>query len=112
MKHKLIFLAILLSIIMAEVFAVRWFRKNNQVHSLTLATGDKNGEYYAFGQALAKVVARHCPQIQLEVLATEGSQANLELLEEKRCNWQSYKVILPLRHPPRQSASYFQKCFT
>ena len=84
MKHKLIFLIVLLSTIMAGGFAVQWFRNHNRVHYLTLATGDKNGQDYAFGQALAKVVARHCPQIQIEVLATDGSHSNLKLLEEKK----------------------------
>ncbi len=111
MKHKLIFLAILLSIIMAEVFAVRWFRKNNQVHSLTLATGDKNGEYYAFGQALAKVVARHCPQIQLEVLATEGSQANLELLEEKKVQLAILQSDTPLTPSTKAISFLFSEMF-
>ena len=84
MKHKLALPIVLLSTIMAGVFAVQWFRHDKRVNSLLLATGEKNGEYYAFGQALAKVVARHCPQIKIEVLATEGSRSNLELLAEKK----------------------------
>ncbi len=84
MKYKLALPIILLSMFMTGVFAVQWFRNHNRVHYLTLATGDRNGQDYAFGQALAKVVAKHCPQIQIEVLATKGSLENLELLEEKK----------------------------
>ncbi|HEY9604347.1 MAG TPA: TAXI family TRAP transporter solute-binding subunit, partial [Allocoleopsis sp.] len=84
MPTKLTLPIALLSIVMAFAFAVQWLREQNRVYFLTLATAGKNGEYYAFGQALAKVVAKHQPQIQIKVLETEGSAQNMELLATKK----------------------------
>ncbi len=111
MKHKLAIPIVLLSTIMAGVFAVQWFRHDDRVHSLILATGDKNGEYYAFGQALAQVVARHCPQIQIEVLATEGSQSNLELLEEKKVQLAIMQRDTPLTPSTKAISLLFSEMF-
>ncbi len=84
MSNQLIFPLIFLSTLAASIFGWQWFRSQNGVDHLTIATGDPQGEYYAFAQALATVVARHQPQIQIEVRATEGSVENLELLEHER----------------------------
>ena len=84
MQNKLIFPIIFLSIITASAFGWQWFRSQNRVYTLAIATGGNQGEYYAFAQTLAKVIARHQPQIQLEVIETEGSLENLELLESDR----------------------------
>ena len=84
MSNKLIFPLIFLSLLAASIFGWQWFRSQNGVYNLTIATGDPQGEYYAFAQALAKVVARHQPPIQIEVRATEGSVENLDLLEHNR----------------------------
>ena len=111
MKHKLIFLIVLLSTIMAGSFAVQWFRNHNRVHYLTLATGDKNGQDYAFGQALAKVVARHSPQIQIKVLATDGSRSNLELLEEKKVQLAILQNDTPLTPSTKAISFLFSEMF-
>ena len=84
MSNQLIFPLMFLSTLAASIFGWQWFRSQNGVAHLTIATGDPQGEYYAFAQALATVVARHQPQIQIEVRATEGSVENLELLEHER----------------------------
>ena len=98
MQNKLIFLLICLSIITAGVFGWQWFQGQKRVYHLAIATGGSQGEYYAFAQALAKVIARHQPQIQLEVIATEGSLQNLALLESDRVQLaliQSDTTLLP-----------------
>ncbi len=84
MHNRLALPIVLLSIVMAGVFSVQWFRSQNQVRYLTIATGGKSGQYYAFAQALAKVVAKHQPHIQIKVLETEGSLQNEQLLREKK----------------------------
>ncbi|WP_019505511.1 TAXI family TRAP transporter solute-binding subunit [Pleurocapsa sp. PCC 7319] len=83
-QNKLIFPLILLSFITASTFGWQWFRSQNRVYSLAIAAGSPQGEYYAFAKALAQVVARHQPKIQIEVLETEGSLENLELLSDER----------------------------
>ncbi len=84
MQNKLAFPITLISIFMAFAFAWQWFREENHFHNLTIATGGKEGEYYAFANAFAQVVARHQPQIQIEVMETEGSLQNQEFLSAKK----------------------------
>ena len=81
MRNKFIFPLIFISIITASAFSWLWFRSQNRVYNLAIATGGKQGEYYAFAGALATVIAKHQPQIQIEVRETEGSIENVELLE-------------------------------
>jgi len=50
---------VVLSIVGAIAFSVHWVRGQRRVHHLTIATGGKDGEYYAFARALASVVAQH-----------------------------------------------------
>lgn len=80
-RGHLTFALLFLSLLTAGGFAVSLVREQRQVHVLKLATASPSGEYYRFGQALAKVVARHYPQIQIEVVATEGSSQNLALIK-------------------------------
>ncbi len=80
MQNRLILIILLLSLGASGVFTWQWLRDRQRVHTLVLATGGEEGEYYAFGQALAQVVARHQPHLRIEVRATEGSLQNQSLL--------------------------------
>jgi TRAP transporter TAXI family solute receptor len=102
---------VLLSIVMAVVFAVLWGREQRQVHTLTLATAGKDGEYYAFGEALADVVARHYPQIRIRVLATEGSLQNMELLRRDRVQLALVQNDTPAASSARAIAALFPEMF-
>lgn len=81
MQNKLILLILFLSLGASGVLTWQWLRDRHQIHTLVLATGGKEGEYYAFGEALAQVVARHQPKLQIQVMETEGSLQNQRLLE-------------------------------
>ncbi|MEL4896153.1 TAXI family TRAP transporter solute-binding subunit [Crocosphaera sp. Alani8] len=64
------------------IFAILLFQDSKRVHTLVLTTGQKKGQYYAFGQALSKVVNNHNELIKIEVIESNGSQENIELLQE------------------------------
>lgn len=82
MQSKFTLPVLLLSLVMGSVFAVLWVREQRQIFTLTLATAGRDGEYYAFGRALSTVVERHYDKIRIDVLETEGSQQNMQLLAE------------------------------
>jgi uncharacterized protein len=84
MKNKFAIPVIAISIAAAAIFGLQWAREQQQVTNLVIATGGKDGEYYAFAQAFATVVNRHQPKIQVSVLATEGSRQNLNLLDQQQ----------------------------
>ncbi|NEQ31706.1 MAG: TAXI family TRAP transporter solute-binding subunit, partial [Leptolyngbya sp. SIO4C5] len=65
----------------AIAFAALTWREQQQVYHLVLATGGEGGQYYAFGQAFAQIVAQHHPDIQIEVRSTEGSAQNMDWLQ-------------------------------
>jgi len=111
MHNKLAFPIIVLSIIMVCTFTVQWIRDQNRTYSLTIATAGKDGEYYAFGQALAKVVARHDTKIQIEVLETEGSLQNLELLDRNQVQLAIIQSDIPMQPATRAIAFLFPEMF-
>ena len=86
MQNRLAFPLLIISIITAGIFAILSLPSSNRVDEITLATGGKNGDYYAFCQALSQVIARHSSQIKIRVIETEGTLQNLDLLNKKKPN--------------------------
>ena len=86
-------------------------RKNTRVHRLTLAAGSPTGEYYAFSQAFAEVVSRNNPQIQIEVIETDGSQNNMTLLRDNQVQLALVQSDTPVEPPARAVALLFPEMF-
>lgn len=82
MQSKLVWPLVVLSAVGAIAFTVRWFGDQRQVHTLVIATGGQQGEYYAFAQALSQVVNQHEPKIRIQVKETAGSVENLQMIED------------------------------
>lgn len=80
-RDRITFTILLLSLLTAGGLSIQLWREHRRIHVLTLATASQSGEYYAFGQALAKVVAHHYPHIQIKVIPTEGSAQNLKFID-------------------------------
>lgn len=71
---------------------------------LRIATGESDGFYAAFGQLLADQVTQVYPRLSCEVLRSEGSVANVRLVEERRADvalaladiaWAAYAGSVP-----------------
>lgn len=75
---------IIISVIMVIISSVRWFDHKNKVNTVILATASQKGQYYAFGKALSKVVKKHNPKINIEVIPSEGSQQNEQWLQQQK----------------------------
>ncbi|MEN9221949.1 MAG: TAXI family TRAP transporter solute-binding subunit [Thermostichus sp. BF3_bins_97] len=78
---------------------------------LQLATGSSTGEYYAFGQALATVVSRHHPHIRIDVLETEGSVQNIELVRDNKAQLALIQSDTPVRMPVQAVSFLFPEFF-
>ncbi|MGK7916429.1 MAG: TAXI family TRAP transporter solute-binding subunit [Prochloraceae cyanobacterium] len=111
MQNKLALPIILISIFMAFVFSWQWFREQNRVYYLTMATGGKEGEYYAFASVFAQIVARHQPQIQIEVINTEGSLQNQKFLSAKKVQLALLQSDTPLDPSTQVIAVLFPEIF-
>ncbi len=111
MKNRQAIPIILISIITAGIFAMLSWRNPNRTYHLTLATGGKTGEYYAFGQALAEIVAQHQPRIQINVVETAGSFENLELLYQNQAQLALIQSNSPIRPTVKAVAFLFPEVF-
>ena len=69
------------SIIMGLIFGVAWFRDRNDIYTLTLATGSRSGQYYAFGKAFAKIVTKYNSHIKINLIESNGSLENAQLIQ-------------------------------
>ncbi|MGB3534051.1 MAG: TAXI family TRAP transporter solute-binding subunit [Microcoleaceae cyanobacterium] len=102
---------ILISIITAVIFAMLSWRNPKQIYYLTLATGGKTGEYYAFGQALATVVNQHQPRIKINVIETAGSLENIDLLYQNKAQLALIQSNSPIRPTVKAVAFLFPEVF-
>ncbi|MGL5793867.1 MAG: TAXI family TRAP transporter solute-binding subunit [Waterburya sp.] len=111
MSNKFAWLIVLFSIVIACLFSWQWFGEQNRTYTLTIATGAKDGEYYAFGQALAKVVASHQSEIRLKIVETQGSLQNQELLEKNQVQLALLQSDVSLKPTTRAISILFPEMF-
>lgn len=111
MQPKFFFPLLVLSILAVLGFTVHRLQDQNRTHELTVATGSRDGEYYAFATALAEVVARHQPQIKISVLETAGAQENLTLLDENKAHLAIVQSDTPSKPTVRAVAYLFPELF-
>lgn len=59
-----------------------WYWQTSREHTLLVAAGQRSGQAFQIAEAFRQVVARHYPEIKLEVFETRGSLHNAKLLDE------------------------------
>ncbi|MBD2464729.1 TAXI family TRAP transporter solute-binding subunit [Oscillatoria sp. FACHB-1407] len=111
MQSKVTLPVVLLSVIAAIAFGGLWWRESRHVYQLTIATGSKEGEYHAFAQALATVVTRHHPRIQITVIESEGASQNMEWLEQQQVQLAIVQSDTPTQPSTRAVAYLFPEVF-
>jgi TRAP transporter TAXI family solute receptor len=111
MKISLVNGLIALGVVVAGVISVRWWLEANQVYEFVIATGAETGEYYAMGQAIAKVVQKHNPRIRITVKSTVGSKENLELLGNQSVQLAIAQIDIPAPPSARSIASLYPEVF-
>ncbi len=102
---------IALGVVVVGVLGVRWWFDATQVYELVIATGAETGEYYAMGQAIAKVVQKHNPRIRITVKATAGSTENFQLLENQSVQLAIAQIDTPPPSSARSIASLYSEVF-
>lgn len=111
MQPKFTLPLVVISVLAAIGFTAQWVHDQNRVHQLIIATGSKEGEYHAFAEALATVVARHNPEIKIAVEETAGAQQNLELLDQGKAQLAIVQSDTPSRPSVRAVAYLFPEVF-
>ena len=74
----------ILSLLLFLLFALVWFFvvKQAPVNNLAIAAGHKGSESYDIAEAIADITHKFHPDINIEVLETDGSSQNMHLVEE------------------------------
>jgi TRAP transporter TAXI family solute receptor len=111
MQGKIVWPIVGLGLLGAIASVVFLLRENTRVHHLVMASGSQTGEYYAFSQAFAQVISRHYPRVQIQVIATEGSQNNMALLRDDMAQLALVQSDTPVDPPVRAVALLFPEMF-
>lgn len=111
MNSRFAIVILALSVLGAFGFGLKTWHERNQVYELVLASGGKTGEYYAFSQAFANVVTQNHPNIQIEVIETNGSTENMALLSQDDAQLALVQSDTPVQRPVRAVASLFPEIF-
>lgn len=96
---------VILSVVAAGAFGVQIWREHTRIHRLTLSTASPTGEYYAFGQAFAQVIATHHADIQITVAESQGSLDNLERIDRGTAQLALIQSDSPV-NPSTRAVSY------
>lgn len=70
-----------LSLLIVGILLVNW-RAHARAYRVTIAAGSPTGESYLLSTALAAVIRRHYPNIELMVRETGGTAESLTLLDQ------------------------------
>jgi hypothetical protein len=82
-----------------------------RVHYLTIAAGSKQGESYILSQAMAQLIAKYQPKIQIQVLETKGSEENIHLLEQNQSQLATAQADIPTLPSARLVSFLFPDTF-
>src|SRR5262245_26620171 len=100
----------IVSIVIAGVLVVNW-RTQSRVYRMTVAAGSRTGESYALATALATVVRRHHPNIEITVRETGGTAESLGLLEQKRVDMAAAQADVAVGPAARLIAVLYEDTF-
>jgi uncharacterized protein len=98
--------------LVAVLVSAPWIALNARgVEHLTLATGDREGESYILGQAIANVVRVNTPKLNISVISTSGSDENLEQIENGMADLAIAQADMPGGSSARTVAILFEDVF-
>ncbi|MBE9113311.1 TAXI family TRAP transporter solute-binding subunit [Nodosilinea sp. LEGE 07298] len=111
MQGKVVLPVVVLSLVGVVASAFFLVREHTRTYRLVLASGGSTGEYYAFSQAFATAVARNHPTITIDVLETDGSVQNMDLLKSSTAQLALVQSDTPVQSPVRAVALLFPEMF-
>ncbi len=109
--NRRLLIPLLLSLGLTIFLAVHLIIDLNQVHRLTIAAGSKQGESYILSQAIAQVIAKHEPKIQIQLLETQGTEENIQLLEDNKVQLATAQADIPTLPSARLICNLFSDAF-
>ncbi|MCP4711361.1 MAG: hypothetical protein GY869_22300, partial [Planctomycetes bacterium] len=80
LRNRVIALMVLLSLALVILLGVNLIYSFQWGRDFTIATAGDGSEYYTFGNTLKEVLAKCEPSIDVEVIKTNGSRENMDLV--------------------------------
>ncbi len=68
-----------------------------QSHKYAIAAGMENGESYLFSLAMADLVAKYQPKIKIQVVPSDGSEENIQLLQDNKAQLATAQADIPVQ---------------
>jgi TRAP-type uncharacterized transport system substrate-binding protein len=99
-----------LSLALLMLFAWNVFNRN-RTFNLTLVAGSSDGESYILSRAIAQVVERQYPHIQIRVEKTGGTTENLQFLEAGKAQLATAQADISAGPSARSLAILYQDLF-
>jgi uncharacterized protein len=109
--NRRLLIPLLLSLGLTIFLAMHFIIDLNQVHRLTIAAGSKQGESYILSQAIAQVIAKHEPKIQIQLLETQGTEENIQLLEDNKAQLATAQADIPTLPSAQLICNLFSDAF-
>jgi TRAP transporter TAXI family solute receptor len=83
------FARLLLAVVLVVIVAVAAYVYYDQtrVYTIRIGTSGEGSLSYSFGRAFAKIASRENPRIQIQIVETEGSAENMQLLHEGKLDF-------------------------
>ncbi|MDX2097804.1 MAG: TAXI family TRAP transporter solute-binding subunit [Leptolyngbyaceae cyanobacterium bins.59] len=98
--------------LLVATLSLLWFLlTQGQIRELTLAAGDPEGESYILSQAIAQVITANHPRLHIKVIATSGSDENLQLLEKNQAQLATTQADTPAGPAARSLAVLYRDLF-
>lgn len=98
--------------LIAILVSANWVAINSRrVTHLNLACGDREGESYILGQAIAQVVRLNNPKFDISVVQTSGSDENFEQIEQGIADLAIVQADMPGGPSARTVAALFDDVF-
>ncbi len=84
-------IGLLLALAMYQIF------NRTQSHKYTIAAGMEKGESYLLSLAMADLVANYHPTIKIQVIASDGSEENIQLLQDNKAQLATAQADIPVQ---------------
>ncbi len=84
-------IGLLLALAMCQIF------NRTQSHKYTIAAGMEKGESYLFSLAMADLVANYHPTIKIQVIPSDGSEENIQLLQDNKAQLATAQADIPVQ---------------
>jgi hypothetical protein len=111
MISRLFILTIFVCVGLPLALATYKIVNRTQSHKYTIAAGMEKGESYLFSLAMADLIANYQPKIKIQVIPSDGSEENIQLLQDNKAQLATAQADIPVQSSTRIVTFLFPDVF-